>query len=210
MARNKIREFYHLNSDTKLLVYAPTFRDFFWKSGVDMGKYDIDFNRLNRAIANKMGGDWYILVKFHPSLINEAKFEENRGEHIINATKYPDMQELILGCDAFISDYSSCIFDAAIREIPCFIYANDYEEYKRERGVYYELEELPFPYAEDNEKLENNIRNFDYSSYMKKWEAFKVRTGLHETGHAAVDIAYVINEYINGNTKPLEEIQSEP
>lgn len=36
-----------------------------------------------------------------------------------------------------------------------------------------------------------------------------MRTGLYETGHAAKDIADIINEFIRGNTKPLEDIQNE-
>jgi CDP-glycerol glycerophosphotransferase len=119
------------------------------------------------------------------------------------------MQELILGCDAFISDYSSCIFDAAIREIPCFTYANDFQEYKGDRGVYYEMEELPFAYAKNNDELINNIQRFDYDDYIKKWNEFKIRTGLYETGHASKDIAYVIGEFVKGNKNPFEEIKSE-
>jgi CDP-glycerol glycerophosphotransferase len=203
-ARDKVRKYYRLTSDKKLLIYAPTFRDFFWQRGFRMQPYDIDYERIRSAFVNKFGGEWYILVKFHPSFINQIDFVGNRDKGIINATKYPDMQEFILACDAFISDYSSCIFDAALRGVPCFVYANDFEEYKEERGVYYELDELPFPYAEDSEELSENIYGFDYDEYLKRWERFKVRTGLCETGHAASDIAYVINEYIMGNLRPLE------
>lgn len=81
---------------------------------------------------------------------------------IIDATNYPDMQELILAADAFISDYSSCIFDAALRNIPCFTFATDFEKYKGDRGVYYEMDELPFSYAKNNDELISNIKNFNY------------------------------------------------
>lgn len=207
--RRKIREFYGLDDCVNILVYAPTFRDSFWKT-VDMGVYNIDYARLRSVLEEKMGGDWYIFVRFHHFIIRSEGVEEPCGEHIINATEYPDMQELILACDAFISDYSSCIFDAAIREIPCFTYAVDFEAYKKGRGVYYEMEELPFPYARSNDELVENIRQFNFREYLSAWDAFKLQTGLHETGHAAQDIAELVDAYIKGDTGIVDRIEGEP
>lgn len=71
------------------------------------------------------------------------------------------------------------------RRIPCFTYATDFEQYKNEEhGVYYEMEELPFPYATNNDELEQNVKTFDLEAYLQKWDAFAVRMGLNETGHA--------------------------
>ncbi len=108
-----------------------------------------------------------------------------------------------MATDVMISDYSSVIFDAAMRRIPCFTYATDFEQYKKEeRGVYYEMEELPFPYATNNDELEQNILSFDEKEYLRRWDAFCVRMGLNETGHAAADIAGKIMEFIQtGYTK---------
>lgn len=199
--RRAVRDHYALPQDARIIVYAPTFRDSF-----TMGKnpevrfdvYDIDYDRLNKALANRFGGEWHILVKHHPFLLKAKEKCRLEGKNVINATNYPDMQELIMASDVFISDYSSCIFDAAIREIPCFTYAKDFEEYKGDRGAYYEMEELPFPYARNNDELMRNIEDFDYDTYIEKWNSFKVRTGLHETGHAAKDIAEKIKRFING------------
>lgn len=212
-ARKKVREFYGLDSNTRILIYAPTFRDNNrWELDSDalLGIYNIDYERLHTALTEKMGGNWYIFLRFHPNIINTFSIERQQEEYVINATKYPDMQELVLSCDAFISDYSSCIFDAAIREVPCFTYATDADVYKEYRGIYYEMEELPFPYARNNDELEENVRKFDFNEYLNLWNAFKLRMGLHETGHAAQDIAELINAYIKGDTKVLEEIKSEP
>lgn len=207
--RDKVRNTFGISRDTKLLVYAPTFRDDFYGKGVNTSVYDINFPELFKSVTDKFGGNWVIMVKYHPILVNQPELYNDKYEYVINATKYPEMQEIVIAADVFISDYSSCIFDAAIRDIPCFTFAVDFEEYKGDRGVYYEMEELPFPYARDNDQLAYNIRNFDYKDYLSRWEGFKKRTGLHETGHAARDVAYVINEYIKGNEKPLEEIKNE-
>ena len=200
--RKKVKKFFNVGENVKLLMYAPTFRDSFERSGiVDFNLFNIDFTRLKESLTIRFGGEWKILVKWHPvmaSYIRDNKISAPEG--VIDATDYPDMQELILTVDALISDYSSCIFDAAILEIPCFTYATDFEEYKKERGVYYELEELPFPYAKNNEEMMKNIKEFDHKAYIQKWERFKQKTGLVETGHASEIIANKILDFIDGKT----------
>ena len=203
----KIREYYRLSGETRIVVYAPTFRS----GGDDKERlskiYSIDFVRLKEALEKYWGGRWTVLVKWHPIMQDFAEISYDNG--VINASKYQDMQELILGSDAFISDYSSCIFDAALRRIPCLTFATDFNEYKAERGVYYEMVELPFPYARNNDELIHNIKSFDLESYLNRWDAFSDRCGLYESGHAAKDIALVINEFMHGNIEPLRLIKSE-
>ncbi len=194
-AVEKVKRTYNFN--TRFLLYAPTFRQEWGE--IDWTPYDVDFVRLRYTLEKTFGGEWTILLKWHPVLIPFLK-GRTMPEGVVDATDYPDMQELIMATDVMLSDYSSCLFDAALREIPCFTYATDFERYKAERGVYYEMEELPFPYARNNDELMHNIEAFDQDDYLNKWEAFKVRTGLHETGHAANDIAEKIVGFMNGKT----------
>lgn len=95
-----------------------------------------------------------------------------------------------------MSDYSSIIFDAALLDIPCFTFATDFDEYKADRGVYYEMDELPFPYARNNEELMQNIENYDHAAYLERWQAFKERMGLYEPGNASEVIANKIIEFV--------------
>lgn len=192
-AVEKVKSLLHV--DTKFLLYAPTFRQE-W-GDIDWTPFDVDFERLRRALEKIFGGDWTILQKWHPVLIPFLK-GRRVPDGVIDVTDYDDMQELIMASDIVVSDYSSCLFDAALREVPCFTYATDFEQYKADRGVYFEMEELPFPYARNNDELIRNIEMFDYEDYKKKWAAFKERTGLYETGHAANDIAEKIIDFMNG------------
>ena len=114
-----------------------------------------------------------------------------------------------MATDVMISDYSSCVFDAALRRIPCFTYATDFDQYKNEeRGVYYTMEELPFPYARNNDEMERNVRAFESEAYLQKWDAFTERIGLNETGHAARDIAQKMADFMDG--KPVAWPNDEP
>lgn len=184
----------------KVLLYAPTWRLRFTENQhIDMNVYDIDMLRLKQTLTEKFGGEWTMLLRFHPILSLYAKGYLETHPEVMDATDYPDMQSLLMATDVIISDYSSCIFDAALRRIPCFTYANDFEQYKyEERGVYYEMEELPFPYAKNNDELEQNIRTYNHEDFLKKWDAFAVRMGLNETGHAAKDIAQKMADFIHG------------
>ena len=196
--KEKVKKALHIPATSKILLYAPTHRDKFVTQGrVDESVFFNNFTGLQQSLSQKFGGEWTILVRWHQSqmkMLSGTPIPPN----VVNATAYPDMQELLMATDVMMSDYSSCIFDAAMRRIPCFIYAADYDDYKEYRGVYYEMEELPFPYAKDYDEMEQNVRTFDIDDYLKKWDAFCVRMGLNEMGHAARDIADKMADFLNG------------
>ena len=205
--RRKIRAEYDLPEDAKLLIYAPTFRDSFRTIGFDKTLYDIDFASLHEALQLRFGGDWKILLRWHPTMA--VKMEDNKFgicEYVIDVTSYPDMQELIIAADALVTDYSSCIFDAAMIGLPCFTFATDFEEYSRDRGTYYTMEDLPFPYAVNNKELIRNVMNYDDAERVRRWADFETLTGFHETGHAGRDIAALIYGYLTDNKLRLEGI----
>ena len=74
-----------------------------------------------------------------------------------------DINELMMISDILISDYSATIFDYSILERPIISFAYDYEEYKNERGLYIELEEiLPNRVLKTQEEVINHIINMNY------------------------------------------------
>lgn len=191
-----IRDKFKINKNVKILFYAPTFRDSFWGGKLDMSVYNIDFKKVCDVLKKKTGYEWVVLIKFHPFLIQQEEIKNFHNDNVIDVTNFQDMQGLLLSCDAFITDYSSCFFDVALRNIPCFTFAIDFDEYKSDRGVYYNMTELPFPYAKNNDELFENIKNFDLDKYLCNWNNFKVATGLYETGHASKDVAKLINSFL--------------
>lgn len=194
--KKKIHSIY--KTKEHIVLYAPTMRPGdLGSSNPTQKPYSIDWEALYNALCKKFGGDWTILVKWHPVLMNTLSSDFISSKHVIDVTKHSDMQELLRATDVMISDYSSCIFDAALLNIPCFTYATDFDDYKSERGVYYEMEELPFPYARNNQELINNILNYSHNQYIARWEEFKKKTGLYETGHAAQDIAEKVIQFID-------------
>lgn len=195
--RQTVRERYGLAEDTPILLYAPTFRS------KHRWCCQLDVEKVLSACIQKFGGNWVLAVHWHPHM-NPA---DKNLPGALDVTDTQSMQELVKAADAFISDYSSSIFQAVQCHIPCFIYADDYESYKMDRDLYYSFEELPFPYAFTNEDLERNIAEYDAALWEERWQAFAKRMGHVVTGHSAEDVAKVCVDFLNG--KPKAEIMKE-
>ena len=188
----KVHKFFRLPQKQKLVLYAPTFR-----ADHSTEPYQLDCEQLRAACKSRFGGDWTVLIRLHPAVeqLSGGLFAYD-GTEVCNATLYPDITELLAACDVVITDYSSLMFDFAITGRPCFQFAVDVEAYKNDRSFYFPLTGLPFPLADSNKTLCENIRAFDVPSYAAKWEQFSEAMGLREDGHAAERCADWILEQI--------------
>lgn len=175
----------------KLILYVPTFRDDF-----KYGQQGIDYDRMLNALSQRFGGQWALLLRMHPRMKKSMAAIPEGGIDMYEVTSYPDIQELLVAADAVITDYSSTIFDFLLTGRPAFIYADDYERYRNLRGLYYPLEETPFPLAADSTKLEQNILEFDEEDYRNRVEHFLREKGSVEDGHAGERVAELIERII--------------
>jgi len=190
-ATEKVKKYFGISADKKILFYAPTFRDHF-----NAKCYEIDFERLRQALGMRFGGEWVVLERMHPKARKYIGALHSSIFGVYNASDYSDIQELIASADCMISDYSSCIFDFMLTKRPGFIFATDIEEYNTERGFYYPLESTPFPIACSNEELIERIEDFDESAYQKRVEDFLKEKGCVEDGYAAERVAELINQLV--------------
>lgn len=194
--KKRICKYYNVSEDVRFFLYAPTFRTIEEQYVKDVSCYKIDFDAIKKALEERFGGVWQILVRYHPNL-SKDELEVPNMPFIKNVTSYSDMQDLIIASEALASDYSSCIFDGAIAGLKCFLYATDYTDYKQLRGVYYDLETLPFPFAENNSQLIANIITYNESQWKNQWDMFADKMGLIVSGHATIDICNKIKDVLN-------------
>lgn len=183
--REKVKKKLGISEESKILLYVPTFRD----NGLYEAEY-LDSEKVVRKIEERFGGNWEFVVRYHPK--SELCLEKIKIG--INATNYPDIQELLLASDAVITDYSSCIFDFILTGRPGFIFATDNDIYNEVRGLYYPLKNTPFLIAENNEQLCKNIDDFDENVYEKKVKQFLSDKGSVEDGHAAERVERLIKQ----------------
>ncbi len=180
----KVRRELRLPEGKNLTLYAPTFR-----RDLGLSVYDMDYKRVCGALSRRFGGDWLILAKLHPNVADKAGELSLDPRYVVNASAYPDIQELYLACDALITDYSSVMFDYMNTGRPCFLYVNDLAAYKDDRNFYFDLDTLPFARAEDNDGLEEIILGFDGGAQRERTERFSRELGIKEDGTAAKQVA---------------------
>lgn len=200
--RKRIRKKYKISEEDNVLLYAPTFRggSQSTKRTITKEETKLDFDRILDSMEKRFGGQWFVFTRLHPQLAakNEHFYMGRRLERWIDVTHHPDMNELIAASDAFISDYSSAIFEAALLEMPCFIFADDLDEYKKNRGeLFFDMYKLPFPVALKNEELIKNIRCFDFEIYGERIKEFMYEQGVVEDGCASERVVDLIENGTN-------------
>lgn len=171
-----VRKYYGIPNDVNIVLYAPTFR-----ADMKLSDYDFDYVALAKTLSSKFGEKWICMFRMHYFIASNY----DGAERVIDASKYPDMQELLCAADVLITDYSSSMWDFSLTFKPCFVYATDIESYEQERGFYVPISEFPFPIATNNEELAQNILNFDERSHVEKIKKHHEYMGNCETGHAA-------------------------
>lgn len=184
----KVKEKYKLSNDEKIILYAPTWRD-------DSREIIIKLNNMNviKAFEKITNSKVKLLIRAHYNT-KQDNFQNN----FINATMYPDMQELLCAADILITDYSSCMWDFSLMYKPCFIYATDIDQYKQERDFYTPMSEWPFPIATNTDELIHNIVNFNEREYVEKVKKHHQALGSYEDGHACERVCKLIEDIIDG------------
>ena len=192
----KVRGFYKIPDGTKIAIYAPTFR-----ADKKLDCYDLDFERVLDYLEERDGCPWIMLIRLHPRLAKHTKKIIPSAPRYINAAKYTDMQELAIASDLMISDYSSVITDFMLTRKPAFMYVPDLDKYIESRGMYFEMEELPFPYAKDSDEFLKCLQNFDEKSYREKVDGFVKKIGYIDDGQSAKRIVDFLIEKMKGEEK---------
>lgn len=185
-AKKKVCDALGISFDSKLFIYAPTFRDSGnWSS-------NLNFIVVLNALEKRFGGKWVALVRFHP-LDSHNRSLVSSSKNVVNCTDYPDMYELLAASDVEITDYSSSVFEfACLQHKPAFLYADDVEQYERERGFRLDIKSLPFSLASRNEDLENLILEFDENDYLERLNLFNDNVGWFSDGHASERVVEII------------------
>ena len=178
--KNRVRRGLGISEDSFFVLYAPTFR-----KTDSFSAYISDFTKLLEAL-NERFGPTEIALRLHPTAAQQMKISRDHYRMpLVNATDYPDVQELVIAADCIITDYSSLAYDFAIIRKPVFLIMKDAEEYKKERGVYDIFYEQPFRMNYSEEALAEEIRSFSYDELNKRVDAFYNQYPTYNQGDAS-------------------------
>lgn len=174
--REKICKQYNISDDKFIVLFAPTFRNSRLHSRFSDS---IPWENILQDIRQRFHKEPIAMFRAHNFM---SQYDAGK---VIDATAYPDMQELLCAADILISDYSSTIWDFSLMKKPCFLYCPDLDYYMNDdRGTYTPIETWPGILCRTNEELEQAILHFDEAEYVKKVEKHHRDLGSYETGHA--------------------------
>lgn len=161
-----IRQRLGLTGEARVLLYAPTWRGDLKTASLDEAKILADLEQLEST-------GYKVLFRGHTMV------EKILAESVLKQSLVPadiDTNDLLAVVDVLVTDYSSIFFDFIPTGKPIFYYAYDLPEYKRDRGMYFELEDMPGQVCTDIESLVAGV------SGLTSWEL-----GARSDYHAAME-----------------------
>jgi CDP-glycerol glycerophosphotransferase len=138
-----IRERFGIPAGSTAVLYAPTHRE---QHAEYVSALDLE------ALATALGPDYTLLVRTHyfyarPDAAGAtgdgSEGAAAEGARILDVSTHPSVEELCLAADVLVTDYSSVMFDYAVLDRPMVVFAPDWDDYQRIRGVYFDLMEQP-------------------------------------------------------------------
>ncbi|MDM7831768.1 CDP-glycerol glycerophosphotransferase family protein [Cellulomonas edaphi] len=169
----------------QVILYAPTFRDD-ERSGVHWKqRLEIDIAGLEAALSDR----YVLVVRFHQLVRDALPAQFRSSTFVVDASDYPDVQELMLASDVLVTDYSSLFFDYAALGRPMVFFAYDLPKYRNElRGFYLDYEtEVPGPIARTNAELVATLDDLEarWSAYGQRLADFRQTYGPLDDGGAS-------------------------
>lgn len=154
--------------DKMCILYAPTWRDS--NDGGESYKLapPIDWAEWKKELSDK----FVVMLRTHPYTTKLMNVEFD--DFVLDYSEYPEVNDLLIATDILISDYSSINLDYAITEKPMICFGYDYDEYKKIRGFYYDLEkEMPNGVMRNQKQILNHLKSMDYLEEKEKTKKYK-------------------------------------
>lgn len=127
----RIRRELGIPAGKKAVLFAPTHRD-----------HDKHFTiRADlRRLAEDLGDEFVLLVRAHYFYRWMPDLDRLEEEGLLlNVSRHPVVEDLMLASDVLVTDYSSIMFDYANLDRPVVVYAPDWETYRDIRGTYFDI-----------------------------------------------------------------------
>lgn len=131
-----------LNNGKKNILYVPTFRD--------NAEDTVALQQATAALVKAVNySDYNLIVKHHVVDTNQEEIYTDSNLNREAGEQFTGM-EFMAVCDCVVTDYSSILYEALLKELPLYIYCFDSEKYIDERGFYIDFwRDLPALYAKN-------------------------------------------------------------
>ena len=178
-----IRENLHIPNESRILLYAPTFRDHL--ESQEKTDSNINLDIIVEELQNITGEKWIVFLRAHSGkklLLSEGELNES----FIDVTTYPDMADLLAVSDFLITDYSSCAPDFALTGRPILLYQDDIDDYvNKDRTMWFKMEESPYLYARNMDELLELLHELTPEKALKTDQEILEFYGTKESGESS-------------------------
>ncbi|MFJ7683423.1 CDP-glycerol glycerophosphotransferase family protein [Peribacillus butanolivorans] len=182
----KIKEKLNIPKNKKVILYAPTWRDYDFHNGNQHKPYEFKFDL--KRFKEEFGEEYVLLLRLHYRDATRIRLH-GYEEFIYNVSSYDDIQELYLISDLLITDYSSVMFDYANLNRPIIFFTYDLSRYGSQvRGFYMDFQtEAPGPIVLNEKQLFHAIENINKVEelYSQRFKNFREKFCHLEDGQAA-------------------------
>jgi teichoic acid ribitol-phosphate primase len=173
-ASRRILDRYPALKARRVITYAPTFRG---RGRAKRPATGLDASRLRAAL----GPDDVLVLKSHPNL--DAALVDRAGFDVV-IDPADDMNDVLAASDILITDYSSSIFEWALRRRPLILLVPDLDAYEQQPGLYVDYRsEMIGTQATDTEGVIAAIRDEAYD--LAAYEPFIARHLGESDGRAS-------------------------
>ncbi len=166
--RLELRQKFSVPENKLVILYAPT-----WRESDDGGGSFKLVPPINwKKWEERLGDRYVVFLRTHPYTTELMNVTFN--DFVKDYISYPTVNDLLIVADVLISDYSSIQLDYSILERPQICYGYDYDDYKGNRGFYFDLEKtMPNGVMKDEDTVLEHLLNMDYEKDCRKSKLFR-------------------------------------
>lgn len=192
--RKLLEEFPQIG-DRRIILYAPTYRG---RVSAPKAPKGLDIDLMARSLSD----DYVLLIRHHAFAAKDrppipAQWE-NEFAFDMNRNKIMNIEKLLAIADICITDYSSVGFEYSLLERPIAFFAFDLDDYRDERGMYWDYDELtPGPVCRTTQELVDYIDNVDERFDKEEIKAFKEKYVGACDGHSTERTIALIESDVN-------------
>ena len=139
---NVLRKYPQLANGRKNILYAPTFRDTQQDKDALANETEELVNKVNYS-------DFNLIVKHHVVDSNKEQIYTDSRMNKAEGENFTAMDFMCVA-DYVVTDYSSVIYEALLKDLPIYIYCFDSDKYIDERGFYIDFwTDIPALYSKN-------------------------------------------------------------
>lgn len=171
-------------AEKRIVLYCPTFRK----------KEETLWEQVKKLDALLPKETHQLIVKLHP--LSQAE----EGNQYFTAEAFDTLSCLFVA-DYLISDYSCVVYEAAVRQIPTYYFAYDFEDYQKSRGFFIDYEkELSGVVSRDAGEIVDFILHDNYD--RDKLKDFSEKN-IWNVENATCNLARFVCEVLKGERENM-------